>query len=47
MRKYKVTFYYFSSPRAALIIEALDDEWLDWFMRRFYPDVSWDYEVIE
>lgn len=48
MKKYLVTFIRKNNePFAMIEVYAPNFDELDFFMRRFYPDTNWDYEVIE
>lgn len=47
MTKYKVTFLIRRSWLASIVVEAENETALDEFIREFYPDTNWDYEVIE
>lgn len=48
MTKYLVTFLrYGNEPYAMIEVYALNSDDLDFFIRKFYPDTNWDYEVIK
>jgi len=46
MKKFKVTLFSKQMPMAKFIVEAVDEEALQWVMYNFYPDTNWDYKVI-
>ncbi len=47
MTKYKVIFNIHGEPFASIEISSPDEQMLNEFIYRFYPDTNYEYEVIE